>query len=68
MATPANVEAFQVRLPDGKVLPTPVEGIRRLIHLALLKLPFWEARRGSGPKLELGSVSMTDAGRDPVTS
>jgi MoxR-like ATPase len=46
MATPANIEAFRVQLPNGKILPNPIEAVRRLIHLALLKLPFLQAREG----------------------
>ena len=39
--SPWNVEAFLVKLPNGEVLPSAAEGFRRLVHLALLKLPFF---------------------------
>lgn len=37
----SNVDAFSIMLPDGRVLPSPGVALRRLTHLALLKLPFW---------------------------
>ncbi|HRI68366.1 MAG TPA: AAA family ATPase [Polyangium sp.] len=39
--SPWVVEAFSVRLPSGDVEPSAHEGFRRLLHLALLKLPFF---------------------------
>lgn len=43
LASPWYVEAFAVRLPEGEVLPLPGEAFRRLVHLALVKLPFLSA-------------------------
>jgi len=39
--SPWYVEAFSVRLPNGEVGPSAAEGFKRLVHLALLKLPFF---------------------------
>ncbi|MBM7112458.1 AAA family ATPase [Archangium primigenium] len=36
----SRADTFRVRLPEGEVLPSSAEAFRRLIHLALLKLPF----------------------------
>jgi 5-methylcytosine-specific restriction protein B len=43
LASPWYVEAFAVRLPEGEVLPLPNDAFRRLVHLALVKLPFFAA-------------------------
>jgi hypothetical protein len=40
LETKARIAAFTVRLPDGAVLPSPRDAMRRLLHLALLKMPF----------------------------
>lgn len=47
LASPWWIEAFQVKLPEGEVLPSPEEALRRLVHIALLKLPFF-VREGQG--------------------
>ncbi|KYG01892.1 hypothetical protein BE21_55675 [Sorangium cellulosum] len=39
-ASESSMDAFKVTLPDGAVVPSPREALRRLVHLALLKLPF----------------------------
>jgi hypothetical protein len=39
--SPGLVEAFSVVLPGGAVEPSPEEAFRRLVHVALLKLPFF---------------------------
>lgn len=39
--SPWYVEAFSVQLPSGNVEPSAGEGFKRLVHLALLKLPFF---------------------------
>ncbi len=36
----SRIEAFRVRIPSLEILPTPAEAFQRLLHLALLKLPF----------------------------
>ncbi|AUX27223.1 uncharacterized protein SOCEGT47_078060 [Sorangium cellulosum] len=41
LASAANIDAFKVTLPEGRVLPSPDVALRRLAELALLKLPFW---------------------------
>jgi MoxR-like ATPase len=41
LATPWRVEVFSVLLPSGDISPSPDEGFRRVVHLALLKLPFF---------------------------
>lgn len=40
-ASDASMTAFSITLPGGAVLPSPSIALRRLAHLALLKLPFW---------------------------
>lgn len=35
-----GIDAFHVDISDGKVVPSPELALRRLVHLALLKLPF----------------------------
>jgi MoxR-like ATPase len=45
LASPRHVEAFALRLPEGEVLPLPSYAFARIVHLALLKLPF-AAKRG----------------------
>jgi MoxR-like ATPase len=39
--SPWYVEAFSIRLPSGDIEPSGAEGFKRLVHLALLKLPFF---------------------------
>jgi MoxR-like ATPase len=39
-ASDAALDAFKIMLPLGDVLPSPGVALRRLTHLALLKLPF----------------------------
>src|SRR5262249_14835027 len=46
LRSPWYVEAFSVRLPEGDVLPLPGEAFRRLVQLALVKLPFLAAEGG----------------------
>jgi hypothetical protein len=41
LLSPWKILAFSVRLPEGTVLPSPEDGYRVLLHLGLLKLPFW---------------------------
>lgn len=41
LLSPYRLEAFSIRLPDGAVIPSPEEAFARVIHLALLKLPFF---------------------------
>ncbi|NOJ98762.1 AAA domain-containing protein [Corallococcus coralloides] len=36
----ARVEVFRAGVPTSEVRPSPAEAFRRLVHLALLKLPF----------------------------
>ncbi|MDC0680281.1 DEAD/DEAH box helicase family protein [Sorangium atrum] len=36
----ASMDAFRLTLPEGAVEPSPGEALRKLVHLALLKLPF----------------------------
>lgn len=36
-----RMDAFRMTYPEGSILPSPEVALRRLIHLALLKLPFW---------------------------
>ncbi len=36
-----RMDAFTMTLPEGSIMPSPEVALRRLIHLALLKLPFW---------------------------
>ncbi|MBN8227992.1 AAA family ATPase [Corallococcus macrosporus] len=36
----ARVEVFRSEVPTAEVRPSPAEAFRRLVHLALLKLPF----------------------------
>ncbi|WP_163999550.1 AAA family ATPase [Pyxidicoccus caerfyrddinensis] len=36
----ARVEVFRSQVPTAEVRPSPAEAFRRLVHLALLKLPF----------------------------
>lgn len=36
-----RLDAFTITLPGGIVSPSPEVALRRLTHLALLKLPFW---------------------------
>lgn len=36
----SSIHAFTIRLPDGAVLPSPRDALRRVLHLALLKMPF----------------------------
>jgi MoxR-like ATPase len=48
LASPWYVEAFAVRLPEGEVLPLPNDAFRRLVHLALVKLPFFAAGQAAG--------------------
>jgi MoxR-like ATPase len=45
LATEATMNAFSVTVPDGRVLPSPALALRRLAHLAVLKLPFWMKRQ-----------------------
>ena len=56
--SPWWVEAFDVALPGGEVSPSPAAGFERMIHLALLKLPFFVrgAQRGieGKPLFDLG--------------
>lgn len=40
MPSVSRAEVFRVRLPSLEVLPSREEAFRRLVHLALLKLPF----------------------------
>ncbi|MCE9670809.1 AAA family ATPase [Myxococcus stipitatus] len=40
MPTLSRAEMFRVRLPSLEVLPSHAEAFRRLVHLALLKMPF----------------------------
>ena len=40
LASPRRIEAFALRLPEGEVLPLPSYAFARIVHLALLKLPF----------------------------
>ncbi|KYF74837.1 hypothetical protein BE11_36865 [Sorangium cellulosum] len=66
----SNIDAFSIRLPDGFVLPSPSVALRRLIHLALLKLPFWTKDQADviegtpyitlGPTIERGMHSAED--------
>jgi MoxR-like ATPase len=37
----SSIDAFAIELPKGSVRPSPQIALRRLAHLALLKLPFW---------------------------
>lgn len=41
LLSPYKLEAFAIRLPEGAVIPSPGEAFRRVVHLALLKLPFF---------------------------
>jgi 5-methylcytosine-specific restriction protein B len=41
LLSPYKLEAFSIRLPDGAVIPSPEVAFERIIHLALLKLPFF---------------------------
>lgn len=40
MLSPGRLDAFRVRVPSGEVLPAPADAYQRLVHLALIKLPF----------------------------
>jgi 5-methylcytosine-specific restriction protein B len=40
LAGPRRVEAFAVRLPEGEVLPLPGDAFARIVHMAILLLPF----------------------------
>lgn len=40
LASASKIEAFRVRVPSLEILPGPAEAFRRLLQLALLKLPF----------------------------
>lgn len=40
LLSPARIDAFRARIPTGDVLPSPAEAYQRLVHLALIKLPF----------------------------
>ncbi len=39
--SPSRVLAFEIVAPEGSVLPSPRIAFERLVHLALLKLPFF---------------------------
>lgn len=53
LTSPWRAEIFRVRLPRAEVLPSPAEAFRRLVHLALLKLPFLVV---PGPGLPAGDM------------
>jgi len=59
LASAYYVEAFRVDLPGGRILPSPLEGVRRLLHLALLKLPYWSDRTLN---VQDGPTDTTDTG------
>jgi MoxR-like ATPase len=68
LTSPWYIEAFAVGLPEGEVLPLPGEAFRRLVHLALVKLPFLAA--GSAEPLFEGAPpfdvdALPDAARVP---
>jgi MoxR-like ATPase len=72
LVSPWWVEAFSVELPGGAVLPSPEEAFRRLVHLALLKLPFFargeEGFSGKPPfELATGFATPEVAGDDAST-
>jgi MoxR-like ATPase len=41
LVSPWRVEVFSIALPSGEISPSPEEGFRRVVHVALLKLPFF---------------------------
>jgi MoxR-like ATPase len=41
LVSPWRVETCSILLPGGEVLPSPEECFRRIVHVALLKLPFF---------------------------
>lgn len=67
LASPRHVEAFALRLPEGEVLPLPSYAFARIVHLALLKLPF-AAKRGEDafegePPFDADALSEPDSSR-----
>jgi len=46
LASDSNVSAFQIAVSTGSVLPSPELALRRVVHLALLKLPFLMKEQG----------------------
>jgi MoxR-like ATPase len=41
LSSEASIEAFRLSLSGATIVPSPALVLRRLLHLALLKLPFW---------------------------
>ena len=62
MLSPSRVRLFDVEVPSGEVRPSPGEAFRRVVHLALLKLPFFVR---SGLEGEV-AASLFDAGSIPT--
>jgi hypothetical protein len=62
------VDVFGVRLPGAEVVPSPAEGFRRLVHLALLKLPFFVRGDQQGiegaPPFDITSIPLSPARED----
>jgi len=48
LASARAIEAFGLHMPEGEVLPLPSDAFSRLVHLALLKLPFCYAPQSPG--------------------
>ncbi|WP_437671966.1 hypothetical protein [Sorangium sp. So ce131] len=64
LISPWWAETFSVKLPEGDVLPSPREGFARLVHIALLKLPFFVRgeQEGIKGKLPFDPDRLLDAG------
>src|SRR6185437_8848037 len=60
-----GVDAFSLMLPDGLVRPSPRVAFCTLVHLALLKLPFWMKRQADvidgAPYLDPDGMSISKA-------
>jgi ribosomal protein S19E (S16A) len=62
-----RVLTFEAEVPSGEVLPSPAEAFRRLVHTALLKLPFFLKPGEEGIEGDL-PIAITAAPTDAIES
>ncbi len=70
LLSPSRMEMCRVRLPEVEILPSSAEAFRRLIHLALIKLPFLVRQEvdGAGDLPFRIDASLGDTFRTPGAS
>lgn len=68
MLSRSRMQAFEIELPSGNVLPSAEVAFRRLVHLALLKLEFLddgeEAKERGKPLVDAEALSALESGEE----